>query len=80
MEIFRVNYISFSSFLSIETLIKSSYFTDDPLLISEPLRAVQSDKAKLRNTSFEKKVGKVRISILCFMKIIRTKLENTALN
>ena len=48
--------------------------------ISEPLWAVESDKAELRNTSFEKKVGKVRISILCFMKIIRTKLENTALN
>ena len=48
--------------------------------ISEPLWAVQSDEAKQRNTPFEKKVGKVRISILCFMKIIRTKLENTALN
>ena len=31
-EIFRVKYFSFSSFLSIETLIKWSYFTDDPLL------------------------------------------------
>ena len=32
MEIFSVGKFSFSSFLSIQTLIKCSYFVDDPLV------------------------------------------------
>ena len=84
-----------TKFLRIKKVRKCQQYLDpaqpsDPFLntqfeqpfapISEPPWAVRSDKAELRNTSFEKKVGKVLISILCFMKTIRTKLENTALN
>ena len=61
-------------------LSERTHFEQPFAPISEPLWAVQSDKAELQNTSFEKRLEKVRISILCFMKIIRTKLENTALN